>query len=162
MSRANAESALAAGEAANPTVSRCLTVRAILSANPQTATMRRNRSSRAAAGRLGDVRDNAVLPASDLVAEQPKATGRARSDRTLGDDAALAALAPNRCLLNHKPPVRDPHLERRVVEVAAIAVCQPRREPFEERGIRFRPVQRKISLLVGLYRAKEIEGCRDT
>ena len=82
--------------------------------------------------RLADVRNDAVAPAPDLVAEQPKATGRARPDRTLGDDSALAALAPSRRLLDHKPPLRVPHLKRRVVEVAAIAVCQPRREPFED------------------------------
>src|SRR4029453_4109524 len=69
---------------------------------------------------------------ADLAAEESQATGRARPDRTLGDDAALAALAPGRRLLDHEPALRDLPLERGVVEVAAITACEPRREPFED------------------------------
>ena len=42
--------------------------------------------------RLADVRDDAVAPASDLVAEEPEPACRACPDRTLGDDATLGAV----------------------------------------------------------------------
>ena len=85
---------------------------------------------------LGDVRDNPVTPAPNLVAEQPKATRRSCPDWTHGDDAALAALAPGGRLLDDETSLWEAYLECRVVEVAAVAVLEPRRDPSKIRPLR--------------------------
>src|SRR4029453_18245277 len=84
---------------------------------------------------LGDVRDNPVTPAPNLVAEQPKATRRACPDGTYGDDATFAALAPGRRLLDDEPSLSKAYLECRVVKVAAVAVLDPRRDPLEDPSV---------------------------
>jgi hypothetical protein len=83
--------------------------------------------------RLGHVGDHAVTPTLDLVAEEPEATCSACPDRALGDDATLSAVArSDRCLFDHEPSLRQAHLECRVVEVAAIAPFEPRRQRLED------------------------------
>ena len=85
--------------------------------------------------RLRDVGDDAVAPAADLVAEEAEAPGCSCADRTLGDDAPLATLAPSRRLLDHEPPFRHLHFEGRVVELRAVPVLQPRRDRLEDKAI---------------------------
>jgi hypothetical protein len=82
-----------------------------------------------------DVRDPAVAPAAYLVTEEPETTQGSRADRTFGDDAALGAIAPHRRLLDHEPSFRHAHLERRVVEVAAISPFEPGRDCLEDLSV---------------------------
>ena len=68
---------------------------------------------------LADVRDHSVAPAAHLVAEDPETSRPAASDRTFGDNAALAAVAvTDRRLLDHEAALRHARHECRVVEVA--------------------------------------------
>ncbi len=71
----------------------------------------------------------------DFVAEKPEAPGRARAHRTLGDDAAIAALTPRRRLLDHEPSFWHVQLERGVVEVAAISPFEPCRYRLEDLSV---------------------------
>ena len=77
--------------------------------------------------RLGDVRDDTVAPASDLVAEDPEAgLLDALPTGPSGDDAHARQGRPaDRRLLDHVPGLRHAHLERGVVEVAAIPPVSP-------------------------------------
>jgi hypothetical protein len=81
---------------------------------------------------LGDVGNDALAPAADLVAEEPEAPEGTCADGTLGDDAVLRSLTPRRRLLDHEPALRQVDLQGRVVEIAAIAVLESGREPFED------------------------------
>jgi hypothetical protein len=56
--------------------------------------------------RFCDVGDDAVAPEPDLVAEKPESSEGSCPYRTFGDDAALGAIAPRRCLLDHEPRFR--------------------------------------------------------
>ena len=68
--------------------------------------------------RLGDVWDDAVTPAADLVAKNPKAASPARSDRAFCDDAALRAVGiTNRRLLDHESSLRYMHHKPGVIQV---------------------------------------------
>jgi hypothetical protein len=82
--------------------------------------------------RLGNIRNDAVAPAAHLVAEEAQAAGCACADRASGDDAALAAFAPCRRLLDHESSLGHVYFERRVVEVGAVAVLQARRDRLED------------------------------
>ncbi len=83
--------------------------------------------------RLGDVGDDAIAPPAHLVAEEPEASRRACANRTLRDDAALGAVGrADRRHLDHEPSLGHVHLERRVVEIATIAVFDPGRNPLED------------------------------
>jgi hypothetical protein len=85
--------------------------------------------------RLGNIRNDAVAPAAHLVAEEAEAAGYAYADRASGDDAALAAFAPCRRLLDHESSLGHVYFERRVVEVGAVAVLQARRERLEDEAV---------------------------
>ena len=79
-----------------------------------------------AVDRLVEVRDHAVAPATHLVAEDPKPSRPAAADRTFDDDATLRGAAKrDRRHLDHEPALRDPHLERRVVEIAGRPPSEP-------------------------------------
>jgi hypothetical protein len=66
---------------------------------------------------LGDVRDVSVPPQTDLVAEDPKSARPTTADGPGGDDAPLvAAQVSDRRLLDDERRLRDPDLERRVIE----------------------------------------------
>jgi hypothetical protein len=70
--------------------------------------------------RLGDVWDDAVTPATDLVAKNPKAPRPARSDRAFRDDASLRTVGiTNWSLLDHESPLGYVHHEPGVIEVAS-------------------------------------------
>ena len=70
--------------------------------------------------RLGDVWDDAVTPAADLVAKNPKASSPARSNRAFGDDASLRTVGiTNRSLLDHESSLRYVHHEPGVIQVAS-------------------------------------------
>ena len=84
---------------------------------------------------LGDVRNAAVAPAPDLVAQEPKTAQGSHADRPFGDDAAFGGLAPCGRLLDHEPSLRHEDLQRRVVEVAATAVLQPGCKPLEHEAV---------------------------
>ena len=75
------------------------------------------------------------MPATDLVAEEAKASGRASADRALRHDSALGAVAPRRRLLDHVPSFGNVHLECGVVEVAAISAAEPRGDRLEDHSI---------------------------
>src|SRR4030095_2194610 len=70
---------------------------------------------------FGDVRYDAVAPTAHAVAEDPKATGAARADGALGDDAHLAGALGDGSHLDHEPALRQVQLECGVVEVATLA-----------------------------------------
>jgi hypothetical protein len=70
-----------------------------------------------------------------FVAEEAEAASPVCADRALGDDTSLAALAPCRRLFDHEPSRRYVHLERRVVEVGAIAMLQARGDCFEDEPV---------------------------
>jgi hypothetical protein len=83
--------------------------------------------------RLRGVGDDAVAPATDLVAKEPEDAGYATADRPLGDDAAFVAVAPwDRRHLDHEPPLRYTHLECGVVQVTAFSPPEPSRNPLED------------------------------
>ena len=84
---------------------------------------------------LGDVGDGSFVPAADLVAEEPEAPERASADGALGDHAAARAFTPGRGLLDNEAPLGRVHLQRRVVEVATIAVLAPGRKPLEHLSV---------------------------
>jgi hypothetical protein len=69
------------------------------------------------------------------VAEQSQTTRRADPYRAFGDDSSLAGLTPCRRQLDHESSVGQAHLERGVVEVAAVAVGEPGSEPFEDAAV---------------------------
>ncbi len=74
---------------------------------------------------LGDVLDETVTPAANLVAKDLKAPCPARSDCAFRDDPSLRTVGiANRRLLDHESPFRCVHDERRVVEVASRPVPQ--------------------------------------
>jgi hypothetical protein len=52
--------------------------------------------------RFLDVRDNAVPPASHLIAEESKSANCTAAHRALGNDAACFAILPDRSLLDHE------------------------------------------------------------
>ncbi len=90
--------------------------------------------ARALDGR-GEVRDGAVTPPADLVAEEPQPSGCASPDRTLGDDSAFGGGDPGRCLLDHEASLRDVDLQRRVVEVKAVSVVEHCRDHLEDLAV---------------------------
>ena len=98
------------------------------------SSSRRARSASAlrAVDRLRNVGDDAVTPAPDLVAERSQPARHACPHCAFGDDAAVGALTPCRCLLDHEPSLRRVHLERGVVEIATIPVRKSRGEPLED------------------------------
>ena len=86
---------------------------------------------------LGGVRDSAVAPSTDLVAEDPNPTCPATADRTFSNDATpIAALVTDRCLFDHEPAVRDADFERGVVEVAGRPVRKPRGHSLEDTTVK--------------------------
>jgi hypothetical protein len=85
--------------------------------------------------RLGNVRDDAFAPATDLVAEEPEAAGCADADRAFRDDPSLSACAPCRRLLNHKPALGHTYFECRVVEIGAATMLQTRGKRFEHEPV---------------------------
>jgi hypothetical protein len=86
--------------------------------------------------RLAYVRNDAIAPASQLVAEEPEAPRPATPDSTLGDHPAIGAVAVgDGGLLDHEPPFRHPHHKRRVVEVTRRSPPEPRCHRFEDASI---------------------------
>jgi hypothetical protein len=80
-----------------------------------------------------DVRDDSATPAPHFVAEDPKTSRPAASDRTLGYNATLPAVAVgDRRLLDHEASLRHAHLKRRVVEGVRHAPLEPRRHRLED------------------------------
>jgi hypothetical protein len=78
------------------------------------------------------VGDDAVTPTAHLVAEDPEAASPATAHHTLRDDTTLDSVAvSDRCLLDHEPPLRHAHVERRVIEVARWSPLEPRRHGLE-------------------------------
>jgi hypothetical protein len=63
------------------------------------------------------------------------ASGGASADRILGHDSALDAVAPRRLLLDHVPPLGHAHLERGMVEIAAISTAEPRGDRLEDLSV---------------------------
>jgi hypothetical protein len=85
---------------------------------------------------LVDVRNDAVAPAMDLVAEQLQPTCGPRPDRALGDNTTLDPVAgPNWRLLDHVPSFWYADFEGGVVEVASISLLYPRRNGFEDAAV---------------------------
>jgi hypothetical protein len=83
-----------------------------------------------------DVRNDAVAPASDFVAEQLQPGCRPCPDRTLCDNATLGAIAwTNRRLLDHVPRMGHMNFERGMVEVASISPLYLRRHSFEDAAV---------------------------
>src|SRR5439155_2690825 len=79
-----------------------------------------------------DVGDDAVVPAANLVAEEPEPARHARAYGTLGDDAAIGGIAcSDRGHLDHETVLRRANLEGRVVEVAGTPPSYPCRDCFE-------------------------------
>jgi hypothetical protein len=68
---------------------------------------------------LRDIRDVAVVPEPDLVAEDSKSARPASADCPFADHStSLVAPVVDRRLLDHEPPVWDLDLERGVVQIA--------------------------------------------
>jgi hypothetical protein len=85
--------------------------------------------------RLGNVGDQPLAPAADLVAEQSERPEQPGADRSLRDDAATRGAAGNRRHLDHEASVRETDLERRVIEVTAAPPLQPGRDRLEHAPI---------------------------
>ncbi|HEY7258606.1 MAG TPA: hypothetical protein VH459_06020 [Gaiellales bacterium] len=83
---------------------------------------------------LADVRNHAVTPAPHLVAEDPRPGRPAGAHRAFDDDAALGPPSVrHRSLLDHEPSFAGEVDDKRgVVEVACLAVCEPRRDGLED------------------------------
>jgi hypothetical protein len=105
--------------------------------------------------RLGDVGNVAVAPAAHLVPEESEAACRACPDRTLGDDAALGAVAgSDRCLLDYETSLRHAHLKCGVVEVAAVSPLEPRHNCLEDAPVQpdrvaTRPERKPVQIDLG-------------
>lgn len=85
---------------------------------------------------LADIRDLAIAPAADLVAEEPHGSRPAASDRPFGNNAAhLAVVIADWCHLDHVAPIRHMHRQRRVVEVAARTPLVPRYDCLEDAAV---------------------------
>jgi hypothetical protein len=83
-----------------------------------------------------DVRDDPAAPAAHLVAEDPKPSRPAASDRPFGDDASLGAVAArDRRHLDHEAALRHAHHERGVVEVAGRSPLEPRGHRLEDASV---------------------------
>jgi hypothetical protein len=79
------------------------------------------------------VRDDAVSPPPDLVAEYPEASGESSSDRSLHDGAVLVAVSTgDRGLLDDEATVGDDNHEGRVVEVIRPASVKPCADRLEQ------------------------------
>jgi hypothetical protein len=75
--------------------------------------------------RLGDVRDEAISPTAELIAEDLEPTGRSAADGALADNSSVGAVASSdRRRLDGESSLRDTHFERRVIEVASGAVLE--------------------------------------
>jgi hypothetical protein len=77
---------------------------------------------------FGDVRDDSLAPAPDLIAEDAEAGKASTSDRTFDRDPPRRAIGvrDGPRVLDHEAPFRHPYLERCVVEVErspALAAC---------------------------------------
>ena len=76
--------------------------------------------------RLGNVWDDAVAPAADLVTEDSETACPSRSDLSLRDDAAgRCGVSTTGRLLDDEPSVRYANLERRVIKVTCVPALQP-------------------------------------
>jgi len=83
--------------------------------------------------RLANVRDNAAMPAAQLVTENPEAPCPVAADRTFPNDPALGAVCVgDRRHLDNEAPLRHAHLERRVVEVAGGPPLETRGHSLED------------------------------
>ena len=89
--------------------------------------------------RLGDIGDDAVAPAADLVAKEPEAPRRARADRTSCDDTRSARRStPVRARSRTAPParaLRAPNGRGRSALDLQAAPRQPRRPSFQSYGV---------------------------
>jgi hypothetical protein len=78
-----------------------------------------------------NVRNDAVLPTPDLVAEQPHPPREAGTDWSFAHNAALGSVAPRRRLFDDEPPVRNNDHESRVIQVIRRSMRQPCRDGLE-------------------------------
>ena len=87
---------------------------------------------------LGDVGDDAVVPPPNLVSEDPRAPGPARTYWPFDNDSPLvAARVWDGSLFDHKASRgREVHLKRRVAEVGRRPVLQPCRHRLERSAVR--------------------------
>ena len=91
--------------------------------------------SKRAFDRVFDIWNSTVLPAPNLVAEEPEAACPAGANGTFGNDASVRAKGvPDRCHLNHERVRRDADLEPRVVQVASRAAARSVRVRPRTRG----------------------------
>src|SRR4029079_18951964 len=105
--------------------------------------------------RLVGVRDDAVFPAPNLVAEEGHAAEGSGADRSLGDDAALALLPPHWRLLDDEAPLLRPYLELRVIEIASAS-------PSEQRGGRLVDLAVQSDRMAACAQGEpvEVDSCR--
>ena len=74
---------------------------------------------------LGDVWDDPITPAANLVPKDPKAPCPTRSDCAFRNDTPLGPVGiANRGLLDHEPSLRHVDDERRVIEIAGRTASQ--------------------------------------
>src|SRR5207248_3351571 len=77
--------------------------------------------------RLGNVGDDPVAPAANLVAKEPEASRGSAADGAFGDDAPLGPVAvADRRHLDHESAVRHSDHKRGVVDVALRTALAPR------------------------------------
>jgi hypothetical protein len=85
---------------------------------------------------IGRIRDLAVAPAADLVSEEAESAGRTDSHRPLGNDATRGGIPiSHRRLFDHEAGLRQPHLERRVIQIAPISALESGDNCLEDQSV---------------------------
>jgi hypothetical protein len=84
---------------------------------------------------LVNVRDDAIAPAADLVAEEAEGASHTTADWSFGHDTTDMPVRASGCLLDHESPIRDPDLKRRVVKVLPFPSLEPRRDGLEDLAV---------------------------
>jgi hypothetical protein len=103
-------------------------------------------------------------PEADLIPEDPKSPGPARTHSALGHDATLpTAPVVDRGLLDHEVPLRDLDLERGVVQVARGTPFETRREPLVDATVQpdeapARPERQPVQIDGGLRLTGGVAG----
>ena len=89
---------------------------------------------------LGNVGNDALTPAPNLIAKEAETTRTADAHGALGDDAALTILTPSRRLFDDVSALGNPHLQGRMKKIATLAVLMPRSKPLEDAPIQLHRV----------------------
>src|SRR5271166_6660963 len=85
---------------------------------------------------LGDVRDHAVLPAPDLVAEESRVAQPRQAHGAFADHAAIwCAVAPGRCHLDGTACAAEVHRQRGMIQVAYLAMLPAGHDRLEDPAV---------------------------